>query len=119
MMTRIDFLNSLLKFDQPLSEVTPLLNSFSWDSKGTLVTLKKDHIINILKRYLSNQLSSSDIEDWANAIEGREDIEYERDFEEIIEEAIYELANPFLTSSLSRNLAQKWIDKLTRYKISV
>ena len=39
--------------------------------------LKKQQIVNILRRYFNGQLSSLDVENWANAIEGREDIEYE------------------------------------------
>lgn len=119
MMTRIDLLNLLLKFEQPLSNILPFLNDLGWDCQKPLVTLNKNHIINILERYLSQQLSSLDVEAWANAIEGREDIEYDKDSEEIIEEAIYELANPILTFPLSINLAHQWIERLAKHRISV
>ena len=114
MITRVELLNSLLKFEQPLSEILPLLNSFEWDSEKELILLNKRHIVEIIQRYLDGKLSSSEVEDWANAIEGREDIEYERDCEQMIDDAIYELANPLLTRSLSADSAREWLEKFAK-----
>ena len=72
-----------------------------------LVVLTRNHVISILKRYLSSELSSEDIESWANIIESREDIGYEENFEELLNDKVFELANPLLTESLSENLAEK------------
>ncbi len=110
----VELLNSLLKFEQPLSEILPLLNSFEWDSEKALILLNKRHIVEIIQRYLDGKLSSSEVEDWANAIEGREDIEYERDCEQMIDDAIYELANPLLTRSLSADSAREWLEKFAK-----
>jgi hypothetical protein len=112
MKTRVELLNSLLNFDRPLSEIWQPLNSFSWDSARGLVILKKQQIVNILRRYLDGQLSRSDVENWANAIEGREDIEYESDFEEMLDEVIFELANPLLSRPLSPDSAREWLNQL-------
>ena len=119
MNTRIKLLNSLLEFDKPLAEILPALNSLGWDSEQSLVILQRQHITNILQRYLDDKLSASDVENWANAIEGREDIEYESDFAELLAEAIYEIANPLLTHPLSKLFAQQWLAKFADSTISV
>lgn len=112
MNTRIQLLKSLLKFDKPPSEILPVLNSFGWDSKQPLITLQRQHIVNILQEYLNGKLSASDVENWANAIEGREDIAQEDDCEDIIDKVIFDLANPWLSCPLSPNSAQKYLAEL-------
>ena len=112
MNTRIQLLNSLLKFDKPLSEILPVLNSFSWDSKQSLVILQRQHIVNILQRYLNGKLSASDVENWANAIEVREDIAEEDNFADILDEVIFDLANPLLSRSLSPDSAKEYLAQL-------
>ncbi len=84
MNTRIDLLNSLLKFNKSLSTILPELNSFSWDSEQALVILERQDVANILHHYLSGKLSSADVENWADAIEGREDIVEQGEFEAIL-----------------------------------
>ena len=112
MNTRIQLLNSLLKFDKPPSEIIPALNSFGWDSKQPLIILQRQHIVNILQGYLNGKLSAFDVENWANAIEEREDIGQEDDSEDILNEVIFDLANPLLSRPLSPNSAQKYLAQL-------
>jgi hypothetical protein len=112
MNNRIQLLNSLLEFDKPPTEIVPALNSFSWDSKQPLITLQRQHIVNILQGYLNGKFSASDVENWANAIEGREDIAQEDDFKDILNEVIFALANPLLSRPLSPNSAQKYLAQL-------
>ena len=84
MNTRIDLLNSLLKFNKSLSTILPELNSFSWDSEQALVILERQDVANILHHYLSGILLSAHVVNWANAIEGREDIVEQGEFEAIL-----------------------------------
>lgn len=111
-MNRVESLQSLLKLDQPLSQILPFLNAFGWDSDREFVDLKRQHIITMLRRYLSGELSESCVEDWANAMEGREDVGYENGFEDLLSEVIYKLANPLLTHSLSKDFAKNQLEQL-------
>ncbi len=101
MKTRQEYLNALVNFDQPLSTILPILKTFPWDSSEAIITLKKEHLIDILDRYLNNALSATDLENWADAIECREDIAYETDYEAIINDIIFYLANPTLNDPIS------------------
>ncbi|MEA5534804.1 hypothetical protein [Crocosphaera sp. XPORK-15E] len=119
MMTRLELLNALINFNQPLSKILPSLNTFKWDFEQELIILKRQHIIQILNRYLADELSVNDIENWANGIESREDIGYEENDEDFLINIIYELANPYLTQQLSVELAQQLQQKLSDSTIFV
>ncbi len=111
---RETLLTSLLSLDRNLTYIVRELNRMGWDSEEETVILDRQHIVSILDRYLNRQLSTCEVEAWANAIECREDIGYETGFETEIEEAIQELANPVLTHFLCDRLARQWIQQLTR-----
>lgn len=119
MKTRQEYLNALVNFDQPLSTILPILKTFSWDSSEAIITLKKEHLIDVLDRYLNNALSVTDLENWADAIECREDIAYETDYEAIINDIIFDLANPTLNDPLSPKLIEQYISQLSNSKPSL
>ena len=112
MNTRTELLNSLLSFDQPLRQITSTLATFGWDSDRPLVTLNRQHIATVLTRYLDSELSKVDVEDWANAIEGREDIGYENGVADGLSDVIHQLANPQLTLPMSASFAKKLLKQL-------
>lgn len=105
-------LNKLIQFKAPITELITALRQFGWD-KDELIQLQRHDIIAILKQYLQSEFTESDIEEWANALEGREDIGFEVGYEEVIREVIFELANPELIQPLSRKTAQKLVASLS------
>jgi len=109
MNTHHQLLNSLLKLDRPLTEILAPLNALGWDNPQTFVTLKPQHITQILQSYLNHQITELEIENWANAIESREDIATEN---ERLEQIIFDLANPLLTTPLTPQLAYHYLTQL-------
>lgn len=118
MKTRLELLNSLIEFKQPLSSILSSLKTFFWDSDEVLVTLEKEHLIHVISQYLNNHFSAVDVENWANAIEGREDIGYATQDEDILNNIIFDLANPILTSPLSPEIAREYLIKLSDSRFS-
>jgi hypothetical protein len=112
MNTHHQLLNSLLKLDRPLTEILAPLNALGWDSPQTFVTLKPQHITQILQSYLNHQITELEIENWANAIESREDIATENDEKDLLEQIIFDLANPLLTTPLTPQLAHHYLNQL-------
>ncbi|MGL5035635.1 MAG: hypothetical protein ACRC6M_17755 [Microcystaceae cyanobacterium] len=110
-------LNSLLKLDRPLTEILATLNALGWDSPKTFATLKRQHITHILQSYLNNQITKLEVENWANAIESREDIATVNDEKELLEQIIFDLANPFLTTPLTPQLAHHYLTQLENLNI--
>jgi hypothetical protein len=114
MQNRKTFLETLLRFRDPkaLKQIMTALREYGWDSEETLVNLTSDAIISILERYLQSELTAQEVEDWANAVEMRDDIEFGIDDDEVIMNAVGELANPVLTEPLTPESAMALIEKL-------
>ena len=97
---RLSATRCLVEFAAPLDQIRERLAQFEWDYDGATVVLSREHIIDVLGRYLRGEVSAPAVEDWANLIEGREDISTADKDRVWIEHAIYELANPALTRAL-------------------
>jgi hypothetical protein len=109
-VTRTSHLEELLHFSRPLADVTHDLSVFAWDSEEELATLESEHISAVLGRFLAGDISDTDVEAWANAIECREDIGFPHPSP--VAEAIWELANPLLTRPLTRQSAGELVATL-------
>ncbi len=106
-----EILSTLLQFQSDLRSIESNLSSLEWDSVE-IITLSKDHLINVLERYLSSNLSAQDVENWANLIEGRDDIAYAENQEDLVKKSITELANPILYGVLTPEIAENIIKLL-------
>jgi hypothetical protein len=108
---RVHVLRSLFALDRPLCEILESLRRFPWDSDEDLVILKFEDVATILDRFLEGELSRDDVESWANSIESREDIGFDETGEELIKDAIYQLANPELSGPLTAESARELRDR--------
>ena len=104
-MDRIEKLNQLLSMSEEVS-----LSQFPWDSDVPLVQLRAEHLTGALSKFISGLISNADIEKWANEIEGRDDVGYL--LSSPVGQVLNELANPYLTRTLSAQRASEMIDYL-------
>jgi hypothetical protein len=102
-LSRESVLNRLVNLDGSLHESIAALRGFAWDSPQSIVSLTPAQVSAVLSRFLAGTLEAKDIEAWAEAIEGRDDIGYSPD--EPAGLAIHELANPLITQPLTRQSA--------------
>lgn len=92
----------------PVQEAISRLAEFPWDSESELVLLTPESFCHILSLFKQGSLSASEVEDWANALEGRDDV----DFATVqARELLHELANPLLTQALSGERADFWLSQ--------
>jgi hypothetical protein len=77
MSKRQQLLLELLAQDRPTATILKELADFPWDSERALVKLKRGHVIKVMEGFIAGRLSPADVECWANAVEGREDIGFE------------------------------------------
>jgi hypothetical protein len=110
-MDRVGLIGQLLWYEQPLPHVLAGLAAYGWDSDWPLAELSSSHIRHALRRYLHAELSAVQVEEWANAIECREDIAYEPCSP--VGETLFELANPVLTLPLSLERAGELLQLLS------
>ena len=113
-MNRKDCLNALIHLDRSLDEILSELNMHGWDSDVAIATIDRQHILQILNRYLKGDLTAEEVERWADSLHVREDVGYERGFEELLREALFELGNPFLTLPICADTAKLWIDRISQ-----
>ncbi|TIQ16782.1 MAG: hypothetical protein E5X51_33630 [Mesorhizobium sp.] len=78
-----------------------MLREFGWDYNGAPYLLTRGDVSNILERYLDGEMNSEELEAWADAIELREDIQYEEENEEWIKDVIYILASTDLNGPIT------------------
>ena len=107
MNRRQQLLQALLTFDEQLNLIAQELAQLEWDYEGEPVLVAPLHIVSILNRFLSNQLNAKQVEEWANMIECREDLDYESENQKQLEQVIYELANPELEGPLTIERCQE------------
>lgn len=99
---RFAVINDLLELSKPLNNIKVQLGELEWDYEGAGVELTCKHLLVILQRYLRDELSANDVETWANLVEGRDDVSFESRHELLVENILYELANPALTQVLDK-----------------
>lgn len=110
--SRTDALNNLVNFSLKIELIRLQLARFPWDSPEPLVRLTRSHMAACLARYIAGDISNIDVAQWADLIEGREDIEIKSDDRDVLSELLFQLANPDLAPPLSPSSAQIWLNVL-------
>lgn len=109
---REDLLRELIAGRSHSADIAAQLAVFGWDSDTELVSLNRSDALAIMERYLCDETSAGAVREWADAVEGREDIGYERGAEEVLGDLVFELANPEITRALTREVALNWTSRL-------
>jgi hypothetical protein len=110
-MDRARLIGELLNYERSVQDVLAGLSTYGWDSDEPLRELKPSHVRHALHRFVLAELSAAQVEEWANAIECRDDIAYEPSSLE--GDTIFELANPELTQQLDLARAKQLLQLLS------
>ncbi|MGD9696372.1 MAG: hypothetical protein AB7V42_12025 [Thermoleophilia bacterium] len=98
-------LQDLIELRKPVEVAVDALTRFDWDSPDVLFVVRRDDALRVIDRYLSGALTAADAFRWADALEGREDVDIELLKPNAVEELIFVLANPLLTEPWSPDVA--------------
>jgi len=77
------------------------------------VTLRRSHVITVLNKLGIGKWSPDDVEQWADLLEGRNDVGLESGHEDVLKEVIFDLANPALQGPLNPRSADGLMRRLT------
>ncbi|WP_162579838.1 hypothetical protein [Variovorax sp. PBS-H4] len=110
---RLSLVHDLLEMTAPLAKIVRELSTMTWDYEGEGIEMTTGHLAGALQRYLRDEVSTAEIELWANQIEGRDDVRFEACSESVIEEVLHELANPLLTQPFDRIRAAQLLSSLS------
>jgi hypothetical protein len=90
MRTRSDILEDLINLNIRPAVLTEELAMYEWDSPSPIILIDIEVVSNVVSRYVKDEINYSDLEEWANAIECRDDIGFESTR---LQEFISEIAN--------------------------
>lgn len=101
---------SLLAYDRPIEELRTALAVFEWDCSEPLVSLTREHVLIILRRFLAGGLTAEAVEGWADLLEVREDVKVPDDQ---VLDVIFVLANPMINGALDIQLAKRLVSQIS------
>ncbi|HTA27583.1 MAG TPA: hypothetical protein VK809_07340 [Bacteroidia bacterium] len=104
-------IKSLIEINADINTLIQELSKYPWDSEP-LITLSLRHVKNALYQYLQGNISALELENWANAVEMRDDIEYEYGNEKTISKVLSELSNPVISQPIDKDHIEEIINSL-------
>ena len=108
-MKRQIILNKLINYEEPIEVLQKNLKGISWDCDTDLVLLETKHLKQMFSLFTAGKIRESILEEWANLIEGREDIGFENDD---IKNIVFELANPILYGDINLGKVENYYNAL-------
>jgi hypothetical protein len=111
--TRPQAVRALLSYSVPLAALKQQLAPYPWDSEEDLAFLTPSNVVDVLRRFVSDQLTAADVEAWADCIEGREDVGFEAEHSYMLAGFVFDAANPDLNGAITSEWAEGWIERLS------
>lgn len=100
----------LISFKGNLSSIRLELSKYPWDCDEPYVIITKFQFTKILMMCIDDKISFDDLEKWTNAIECRDDIDFE---DEVIKDIIFEFSSPEINGELTQARLQKVVNDLS------
>ena len=96
-MNRTEALQQIITFGKQRDEAFTKLVKCRYDSDIEHFVLEHKILADVLAMYINGSISGGDLEEWANFVECRDDINYLA-----VEDYIYALANPEIMGDISQ-----------------
>ena len=109
MRTREAILKDLVCFNDNIAKLQLELSNYPWDVDNPIFTITSANVFYLLSKFENENTNFDIIEDWANAIECREDLDFEN---EKLKALINELANPILFKQINADRIKQLIKQL-------
>lgn len=100
MRNRTEILKELALLQGGIEMLEKELSQYPWDVEKPLFKISVEDFSNVLKRSINNEIDFETLTNWANAIECRDDVEFEN---EEMQEVIFELANPEMNGEITKD----------------
>lgn len=100
-------LELLVRFALEQEKLRELLDRYDWDHPDPLVTLSKQHVLRVIRRYKQGKLDRAQLEWWASKVEARDDIGYQAGAEDQLSSAIIALSTPEIHTGEFRDIVAR------------
>ena len=114
MRSRKDILVDLISLKGNVNELKNELSEFSWDVEQPVLIISTNNVAVILKRTIAKEITFKEIEDWAEAIECRDDLGFENDR---LQGIIFELANSAINTQISIDFLKSLLGTVTTHTL--
>jgi hypothetical protein len=111
MRNRIDILKDLVFYNGDLSVLKKELSQYSWDAEKPYLVITKPQLLKVLIKCIDQIITFQNLEDWADAIECRDDLDFES---EEIQEIIFELSSPEINGEITKERLQEIVNDLSK-----
>ena len=89
------------------------LRALGWDWAGEpLLVLKKEHLLRVMDRYLAREISAEQLQEWAENLEGREDVVFDQKEEESLDSVFFRIATPEINDPLTSEIVRQMRNEL-------
>jgi len=114
MNRRAEILEQLVRFEGPTAPLMRELRSFGWDWDGEpLLILKKEHFLRVIDRYLAGEISASQLQEWAENLEVREDVAFDEKERDMVDPVFFRIATPEINDPLTPEVVRQMRRELT------
>ena len=90
------------------------LRDLPFDADFPIALVAIDNVISVLRRYMSGLITEERVEQWAELIECRDDIDFAPPDQSMLRHVIQRLANPVLFGNLNDDAARALVLELER-----
>jgi hypothetical protein len=109
---RVETLTDLIELRARVPAAVEAASALPWDNSEGLVVFTASHARSALERFLAGELSRVELQDWAELIQGREDVDIEESNRERLVEFLVEISTPELFREVTAQTAKEWLDRL-------
>jgi hypothetical protein len=116
MNRRAEILRELVRYEKPTEPLMRELSSFGWDwSEDTpLLVLKKEDLLRIIDRFLADQITAAQLQEWAENLEVREDVAFDDQERDVIDDVFFRIATPMIHEPLTAESVSRMKHDLLR-----
>ncbi len=114
MNRRAEILQELVRFNSPTQLLKRELASFGWDWDGEpLLIITKEDVLRVMDRFLSGEISAEQLQEWAENLELREDVEFHERERELVDPIFFRIATPEINEPLTPDSVRRMKSELT------
>ncbi len=112
MKDRSILIRELARLERPVIDVMTDLQNYDWNCDAELYVLTILDVRNVMKKYLDNEISASELSTWADKLEMREDLDYEDGRNKEIATLLFNLSSPEINQPITKENIQKLTDEI-------
>ncbi|WP_158865439.1 hypothetical protein [Leifsonia sp. AG29] len=104
-------LREMIALGPDFDEAATASRELGWNGRFDVERLTADDVRRVLQRYLAGEFGLARLSSWADALEGREDLQLDGDAPDDLAELLFELSTPEI-NDLSQKSIQNWVNRL-------